>query len=157
MKSPVTFRHLWKLCPQALEIDERCKEGGYLHTRGLNKAGNKFLKWDETRNGRRRINLRLVWRVRGGRRRRTCRGRCRRCILGDRNDVAHLTGEVEDHVPCDRFLDEADELRVVEGCRNKGKRVSPRHEKGACGVDRVKYVPFEGGGGVGEEKKDGRL
>ena len=60
-------------------------------------------------------------------------------------------------MPCDRFLDEADKLRVVEGCRNKGMGVSPRHGKGACGVDRVKYVPFEGGRGVGGEKKEGRL
>jgi hypothetical protein len=29
--------------------------------------------------------------------------------------------------------------------------------KGACGVDRVKIVPFEGGRQDGEEKKDGRL
>jgi hypothetical protein len=29
--------------------------------------------------------------------------------------------------------------------------------KGACGVDRVKVVPFEGGRRDGEEKKEGRL
>jgi hypothetical protein len=29
--------------------------------------------------------------------------------------------------------------------------------KGACGVDRVKIVPFEGGRRDGEEKKEGRL
>lgn len=127
IKSPVTFRHLWKLCPQALEIDKRCKEGGDLHARGLNEAGNELLKWDETGGGWRLIDVGSVWGMRGSRRRRTCRGRRQRCVLSDGNDATHLTGEVKDHVPCDRFLNEADELRVVEGRWNKGKRVSPRH------------------------------
>jgi len=124
-KSPVTFRHLWKLCPQALEIDKGCKKGGDLHARCLNKAGNKFLKRDETRSGWGLVKVGLVWSMRGSRRRRTCRGRRRRWVLSDGNDATHLTGEVEDHVPRDRLLNEADKLRVVEGCWNKGKRVSP--------------------------------
>ena len=65
--------------------------------------------------------------MRGGWRCGTCWGRRWRWVLGDGNDATHLTGEVENHVPRDRHLDKADKLRIVEGCWNKGKRVSPRH------------------------------
>jgi len=130
IESSVTFRHLWELCPQALEIDKGCKKGWDLHSRCLDKAGNKFLKRDETRSGWGLVKVDLVRSMRRSGRRRTCRGRCRRCVLGDGNDTTHLAGEVEDHVPGDWLLNETDKLRVVEGHWNKGKRVSPRHGKG---------------------------
>ncbi len=65
--------------------------------------------------------------MRGSRRRRPCGGRRRRWALSNRNDTTRLTGKVEDHVSSNRFLDEAEKLRVVEGCWNKGMRVPPRH------------------------------
>ena len=126
-KSPVTFCHLGELCPQALEIDKRCQKGGDLHARCLNKAGNEFLERDETRSGRRLVTVDLVRSMGWSRRRGACRGRRRRCVLGDGNDATHLTGEVDDHLPCDRLLNEADKLRVVEGGWDQGKRVSSRH------------------------------
>jgi hypothetical protein len=124
----VTFRHLGKLCPQAVEIDKRCKKGGDLYTRCLNEAGNKLLERDETRSGWGLVEVDLMWSMGRSRRRGTRRRRWRR-VLCDGNDTTYLTGEVEDHVPCNRLLNEADELRVVEGCWNKGKRVSPRHRE----------------------------
>jgi len=67
--------------------------------------------------------------MRRSRRCRTCRGRRGRWIVGDGDDAAHLSGEVADHRPGDRLMNEANELGVVEGCWDKGKRVSPRHEE----------------------------
>ena len=127
IESPVTFRHLGELCPQALEIDKGCKKGWDLHSRCPDKAGNKFLKRDETRSGWGLAKVDLVRSMRRSRRRGTCRGRRRRCVLGDGNDATHLTGEVDDHLPCDRLLNKADKLRVVEGGWDQGKRVSSRH------------------------------
>jgi hypothetical protein len=98
----------------------------------LDKAGNKFLKRDETRSDWGLVKVDLVRSMRRSRRRRTCRGRCRRCVLGDGNDTTHLAGEVNDHVPCDWLLNEADKLRVVAGRWNKGKRIYPRHGKREC-------------------------
>jgi hypothetical protein len=66
----------------------------------------------------------------GSRRRGTCRGRRRRCVLGDGKDATHLTSEVDDHLPCDGLLNKVDKLRVVEGCWDKGKRVSLRQRHG---------------------------
>jgi len=39
-------------------------------------------------------------------------------------------------MPCDRLLNEADELGVMEGCWNKGERVSPRHDE----RERVEFI-----------------
>jgi hypothetical protein len=98
-KAQFTFRHLGELCPQALEIDKRCKKGGDLHARCLNKAGNEFLERDETRRGWGLVKVDLVRSMGGSRGRGTCRGRRRRCVLGDGDDATHLTGEVDDHLP----------------------------------------------------------
>ena len=75
------------------------------------------------------VQVGLVRSVGRSRWRETCRGRRRRWVLSDGYDATHLTGEVNNHVPCDRLLNEADELRVMEGCWNKGERMSPRHDE----------------------------
>lgn len=42
-----TSRHLGEIFSQALKIDKSCQEGGDLHARCLDKAGDKLLKWHE--------------------------------------------------------------------------------------------------------------
>jgi hypothetical protein len=39
-------------------------------------------------------------------------------------------------MPCDPLLNEAEELRVMEGCWDKGERVSPRHDE----RERVEFI-----------------
>ena len=100
-----------------------------MHARFLDQAGDKFLKWDETWRGRRLTRVGLARCGRRGRERVTRRRRHRRWIVGERNDTTHLTCEIDDHLGRNRLLNEADELRVVEGRWDERKRVSPVHDE----------------------------
>lgn len=124
-----TSRHLGKIFLQAPKIDKCCEEGGDLHARCLDNAGDKLLKWDETWSVCELTRVCLARRIRGGGERTTCRGRHRRRIFSEGNDAARLTGEIDDHLSCNRLLNEADELRVVEGGGNEREGVSPIHDE----------------------------
>ena len=122
-----TSRHLGKIFSQALKIDKCCEEGGDLHARCLDKAGDKLLKWHERWSVCEVTRVCLARCIRGSRERVTCRGRHRRRIFGKGNDTTRLTGEIDDHLGSNRLLNEADELGVVEGRWNERERVSPIH------------------------------
>jgi len=124
-----TSRHLGKIFSQALKVDKCCEEGGDLHARCLDKAGNKLLKWDETWGVCELTRVGLARCVRGGGERVTCRGRHRRRIFSEGNNTTRLTSEIDDHLGCNRLLNEADELRVVEGRWKEREGVSPVHDE----------------------------
>jgi hypothetical protein len=124
-----TSRHLGKIFSQALKIDKSCEEGGDLHARCLDNAGDKLLKWHETWSVCNLSSFGLARCVRGSGERVSCRGQHRRRIFGEGNDATRLTGEIDDHLGGDRFLNEADELGVVEGCWKEREGISPVHDE----------------------------
>lgn len=124
-----TSRHLGEIFSQALKIDKCREEGGDLHARCLDEAGDKLLKWDELWSVRELTRVGLARRGRGGGERVACRGRHRRWIFGKRNDTTRLTGEIDNHLRCNRLLNKAYELRVVEGRWKEREGVSPVHDE----------------------------